>query len=126
MVEPGAINRRRAAGVLGRSKNYDGVGAPQILVSGFANNLDRGRDQKPGQRGRNQNHEPQDPKAKRTAGNWLCGHPRAKNSEISWDGIAPSRMTRQRASSSVRSTMVDATLRGEVPPSTMIAIRSSN
>src|SRR5437763_763574 len=33
-------------------------------------------------------------------------------------------MMRQRASSSVRSTMVDAISRGEVPPSTMIEMRS--
>jgi len=38
--------------------------------------------------------------------------------------MAPSRMMRQRASSSVRSTMVEATSRGEVPPSTMIEMRS--
>jgi len=38
-----------------------------------------------------------------------------KNSEISGAGMAPSRKMRQRASSSVRSTIVDATSRGEVP-----------
>src|ERR1700691_440952 len=45
-------------------------------------------------------------------------HPLAKKVEISPAGIAPSRMTRQRAPSSVRSMMVEATSRGEVPPST--------
>src|SRR5205809_2485016 len=51
-------------------------------------------------------------------------HPCAKNSEISSAGIAPSRRIVQRFSSSVRSIMVDAVSRGEVPPSTMIGTRT--
>src|SRR5581483_8526306 len=53
----------------------------------------------------------------------LAGHPWAKNSEISCDGIAPSRRTFHRASSSVKSTMVEEISRGDVPPSTMIGTR---
>src|SRR5579863_1928485 len=58
---------------------------------------------------------------------WLGGrrdHPFAKNSEISCEEMAPSRSMRQRASSSVRSTMVEAISRGEAPPSTIIGIRT--
>src|SRR5205814_4493421 len=54
----------------------------------------------------------------------FSAHPWAKNSEISCEEIAPCRRTYQRFSSSVRSTMVEATSRGEVPPSTMIEMRS--
>src|ERR1700739_707306 len=50
-------------------------------------------------------------------------HPCAKKLEIWSAGIAPSRMTRQRAFSSLRSTMVEATSRGEFPPSTMMLMR---
>jgi len=49
-------------------------------------------------------------------------HP-AKKPEISSAGMAPSRIMRQRESSSLRSTIVEATSRGEVPPSTMMLIR---
>src|SRR5215472_2086632 len=51
-------------------------------------------------------------------------HPCAKNSEISCAAIAPSRRIFQRASSSVRSTIVEAISRGELPPSTMMGMRT--
>src|ERR1700722_16309025 len=53
-------------------------------------------------------------------------HPCAKKLEISSAAIAPSRMMRQRVTSSLRSMMVDATSRGEAPPSTMRLMRPSS
>src|SRR5205823_1301002 len=53
-------------------------------------------------------------------------HYSAKNSVISWVGIAPSRMMRHGVVSLVRSMIVDEISRGEGPPSTMMEIRSCN
>src|SRR6266849_3757950 len=74
--------------------------------------------------GRNdQRHQPQRPAASHGPGGSVVVHPRAKKVEISSAGIAPSRMIRQRASESLRSTMVEGMSRGEVPPSTIMLMR---
>src|SRR5580704_13428310 len=124
LVEAGAINRRWSAVVLSRAEDDDSVRGMQIVIPGFVDDSktdmnDRSRHQEYSQKQR-----PQDPVARRTPVSCRCSHPRAKNSEITWAEIAPSRWIFQRASSSVRSTMVEATSRGEVPPSTMMAMRS--
>src|SRR5216684_331344 len=72
------------------------------------------------QRQQRQRLYPQQPAASRMPRYGIGAHPLAKKVEISSAGIAPSRMMRQRAPSSVRSTMVEATSRGEVPPLTMM------
>src|SRR5580698_4323567 len=59
-------------------------------------------------------------------GSALGPYPWAKNWEISSEGIAPPRMMRQREASSLRSMMVEATSRGDAPPSTMMLMRPSS
>jgi len=92
------------------------------LPRGLANNSHTNCGQ-PDEHGCRQRPQPQQPKASRRPFRSRVVHPCAKNSEISWAEIAPSRMMRQRASSSVRSTMVEGISRGEVPPSTIMEIR---
>src|SRR5271157_224581 len=93
-----------------------------LLQRSFVHNANRGQRQKRHQREHDQRFQPQQPAASRAPGGRFVAHPLAKNVEISSAGIAPSRIIRQRAPSSVRSTMVDGISRGEVPPSTMMLI----
>src|SRR5271170_6552586 len=125
MIETGAVYGRRAARIFCCAKNYDSVSRMNFLPRGLANNSHTNCGQ-PDEHGCRQRPQPQQPKASRRPFRSRVVHPCAKNSEISWAEIAPSRMMRQRASSSVRSTMVEAVSRGEVPPSTMMEIRSCN
>jgi hypothetical protein len=107
---------------LSSAENNDGVGRMEILFRGFRNNLRRNEDQVSRQDESCDEQYSNDPMA--SAGGCGSAHPRAKNSDISCAGIAPSRIIFQRASSSVKSIMVEETSRGEGPPSTMIEMRS--
>src|SRR5579864_2041738 len=108
------------ADVFGGAKDNDGVSSMKFLLVRVVNYGMCEKSKKCGKRGKSDNgpEEPQTALALRSS-----NHPCSKNSEISCDEIAPSRMIFQRASSSVRSTIVEGISRGEVPPSTMMGIR---
>src|SRR5947208_10294695 len=98
-------------------------GWTQSMKRGFVDDTYSHTEHKPRKHSRDYSDQPKRPAFRNSHG--CCRtHPCAKNSEISGAGMAPSRKMRQRASSSVRSTIVDATSRGEVPPSTIMEIRS--
>ncbi len=125
VIETGAEDGGGASGVFSRAEDDDGVRRANLLQAGLVHDADAGDPEKGRDRGRSQRHYPQGPGGRPPIFFSIHpGHPCAKNSEISWAGMAPSRMMRQRASSSVRSMMVEATSRGDVPPSTMIEMRS--
>src|SRR5262249_42228152 len=123
MIETGTINRRRSPCVFSRTEHNNGIGCFGFLKGSLANDLQRGSNEKRNKTGCNHRQQPQQPAACDGPLAFYSAHPCAKNSEISLLGIPPSLSTRHRASSSVRSTMVEATSRGETPPSTMIEIR---
>src|SRR5437667_1496888 len=120
MVETRAKNRRGAAIVLSGAKYDDGIGRMQLLLSRVVNDGGNNSRQRAQQAKQRTKCRPEQPEAKGVAGR--RDHPFAKNSEMSCDEIAPSRRIFQRASSSVRSTMVEAISRGETPPSTMMGM----
>src|SRR5579864_141314 len=132
MVETGAIHRRRPAVILGRAEHNDGIGAMEFLQMRIVNDTVTEEQKKCGGCGE-WDDCPKQPYPMRpgsahitnvgSRGTGRLTHPCAKNSEMSCDEIAPSRRIFQRASSSVRSTMVEAISRGEVPPSTMMGMR---
>src|SRR5579863_925679 len=125
MIEAGAINRRGASGILGCAEDDDGIGRMDLFFGSGADNP--GADPEEAAQGHRCNQGQQIAHPAPGGARLLhLAHPCAKNSEISWEVIAPSRMIRQRASSSVRSTMVEGISRGEVPPSTMMEIRPCN
>src|SRR5580700_1330181 len=111
------------AGVLCSAKDYDGIRRVQFLERSLVHDANRGHDEKRGQDQQRQGPEPQQPAGSRMPVNRIVAHPLAKKVEISSAGIAPSRMTRQRTPSSLRSMMVEAMSRGEVPPSTIMLMR---
>src|SRR4051812_30185846 len=120
VIEPGFENRRWTTVILGGSKYHDCVSRVQLLLPRVEHDCMR-------QNGENCSDDYQrkeDPENADRARRGRGAHPCAKNSEISCAGIAPSRNTLQRASSSVRSMMVDATSRGDEPPSTIMGIRT--
>src|ERR1019366_5053138 len=117
------------------------VGSVDFLEGSRARHLNGGDDQEQYNRGDEQKQQTKPPSrvwmlvggfighslAVRPVGEHLFGvHPCAKNLEISSAAMAPSRMMRQRVASSVRSMMVEATSRGEAPPSTMMLMRPSS
>ena len=121
MIESRAENRGRSAIILSSAKHDNRVGLMQFLLTRIVNDGRNNRGQRAHQTNQGTDRNPEQPKRKVAAGR--RDHPFAKNSEISCDEIAPSRRIFQRASSSVRSIMVEAISRGETPPSTMMGIR---
>src|SRR6185437_10736130 len=126
VVEPGTVDGRRTAGILGRAKNHDGGGGTGFVVVGLPQNAAAGSPEPSCQKGENERCNPDYRVLAASPVSKISTHPSAKNLEISWLGIAPSRRTFQRASESVRSTMVEATSRGEVPPSIIMPMRFCN
>src|SRR6266852_9829239 len=118
MVKPRPKHWSRTAIVFSRAKNDDRVDLMQLLFMGIMNDGRNDRDYRHGEDRRDDRYPEKGSLDSRR------DHPFAKNSEISCEEMAPSRKIRQRASSSVRSTMVEAMSRGEAPPSTMIGIRT--
>src|ERR1044071_4429606 len=122
MFKAGTQHRRRAARILCGAEYHDGIRRLDFVLPGLAHHPQAGP-AKPKQKcEKKQSHQLQQPKSFTS----FSAHPCAKNSEISCEEIAPCRRTYQRFSSSERSTMVEATSRGEVPPSTMIEMRPSS
>ena len=111
------------SGILGGAEDDDGVRRTKLLEGCSVDDADAGQQQEGDYGSRRQHRQPQEPAAAGMLVGAVRGHPLAKKPEISSDGIAPSRRMRQRESLSVRSTMVDATSRGDVPPSTMMLMR---
>src|SRR5579862_8620906 len=98
-------------GILSRSKNNDGIGRFELLFARCPHNSQTNDDEISQQRSCGNDQPPQP--APVPVACCFC-HPWAKNWEMSVAGIAPSRRMRHRASLSVRSTMVEATSRGDV------------
>src|SRR5215475_10884871 len=124
MVETSPQDRRGPACILCGAKDHDRVGGMEFLLIGVADDAEARDDKEQYEEQSDSRQRPQKPISAREL---ECGrelHPCAKNLEISWVGMAPSRITRQRSSPLLRSTMVEATSRGEVPPSTMMGMRS--
>src|ERR1700688_185371 len=111
------------AGVLCCAKYHNRGRGMQFLQRPLMRNVTAGHREDCHQCGQQQSLNPQQPLAPRTPVHRSGFHPLAKKVEISSAGIAPSRMMRQRVPSSVRSIMVEATSRGESPPSTMMLMR---
>src|ERR1700685_792388 len=126
MVEPRTQNRRRMSRVFRGTEDNNRIGWMNFLKPGRMHDSNAGNCQKRAQREHRQQRKPQEPEAARPANGKIVAHPWAKKREISSAGMAPSRMTFQRADSCVRSMMVEATSRGEAPPSTMMLILSCN
>src|SRR5436190_3983595 len=120
MIKARAQNRGRTSGVFSRPEHNDGIRRLDFVLPGFSDHPQASPTKPKQKHEHKQSQQLQEPMA------FACfsAHPWAKNSEISCEEIAPCRRTYQRFSSSVRSTMVEATSRGEVPPSTMIEMRS--
>lgn len=121
MIEASTVHRRRTPIILGSPENNDCVGAMQFLLMRVVN---YGVGQKQKNSGESSERDDDPEKPDMTAKPRRLNYPCAKNSEMSCDEIAPSRKIVQRASSSVRSTMVEAISRGEAPPSTMMGMRT--
>src|ERR1019366_979374 len=124
VIEPSAQYRGRPSVVFRGSKHNNGVRRATLIVICLFHN---------GKTGVNEKHDGCCEAGQQNGGcdlpaaeRWNRGHPWPNISAIFSSGIAPSRITRQRLSPWLRSTIVDAISRGEVPPSTMSGMRSSS
>src|SRR5438046_6256279 len=122
VVEPSAQHGGGTPRIFRSPENHDRFSWVELLLVGFANNAQTGDHYEEKYDEHARRRDPQQPVASKAFVQFH--HPWAKKVEISLAGIAPSRITRQRSSVLLRSTMVDATSRGEVPPSTMMPMRS--
>jgi len=124
VIETRAVDRRRTSVILSRAEDDDGVGGVNFLEVRLVNYAEGNNRNKKHNQDDYQQEKANQPVAVPMPFDDVIVHPWAKNSEISWEGMAPSRITFQRASGSVRSTIVEAISRGEAPPSTMMEMRS--
>src|SRR5437879_9721313 len=123
MITARSIYGGGPASIFSSAKNDNRIGWVQFLKRGIVDDTYANREEKPRKHSRDYSDQPKRPAFRNSHG--CCRtHPCAKNSEISGAGTAPSRKMRQEGSYSVRSAIVDATSRGEVPPSTIMEIRS--
>src|SRR5215470_12584212 len=121
VIKAGTKHGRGTPIVLGGAENNDCVGWTQVLLLRIMNDRGNNRGEHREKKEQCAQRRPEQPETRLAAGR--RHHPLAKNSEISCEAIAPSRRIFQRASSSVKSTMVEDISRGDVPPSTMMGIR---
>src|SRR5437867_12395491 len=115
MIQARSIYGGWSASVFSSAKNDNRIGWVQFLKRGIVDDTYANREEKPRKHSRDYSDQPKRP-AFRNSHVCCRTHPCAKNSEISGAGMSPSRKLRQRAASSVRSTIVDATARAQVPP----------
>src|SRR5581483_4437334 len=123
VFQTGAKYRRWSTGIFRRAEYDDGRRRPDFVMPCLFNDPPAGGGEPTQQRCRNHRQYSQSNVSALATARRRIHHPSAKNSEISWPAMAPSRITVQRASWSVRSTIVEGISRGDVPPSTITEMR---
>src|SRR5438552_7954052 len=119
MIEASAKDRRRFAGVFSGAEDDNDVGRTSLIESGLPRDavvIDADVNQ----------HQCEEPGGDEFLVCVAKQRHQPSTSMMSSAEMAPSRIMRQPFASSVRSTMVEATTRGVVPPSTMSGMRSPN
>src|SRR5689334_19451890 len=110
--------------ILCRPKHHDHVRMPNFIALGLLDDVHRAVGNERRARRASERQHPREPMASMTLLVGKTAHYWWRISSSSLLGIAPSRSTRHPWPSSERSTMVEATSRGEVPPSMMMEMRS--
>src|SRR5271165_3220675 len=111
--------------VLGCSEHDDGIDSADLVVIGFAHDLEGGRQQVGNNGTDSQRKQPPIGMSLKNAGP-RGGYSCPSSSTICSEGMAPCRNKRQEPSSLVRSTMVEGISRGDCPPSTIRGRQSPN
>src|SRR5947207_492165 len=123
MIQARSIYGGWPASVFSSAKNDNRIGWVQFLKRGIVDDTYANREENPRKHSRDYSDHPKRPAFRNSHG--CCRtHPCAKNSEISGAEMAPSRKMHHRSFSSEPSTIFVATVRDEVPPATIMAIRS--
>src|SRR5262245_39104370 len=117
MIKPRLVDRRRLPSILGSTEHHDHIHLSALIVAGLRSDVPIKNTYICHQYGDGE----QDKEATPPAGLRPSTHP--STSVISSLEMAPSRMMRQ-PFASVRSTIVEGTLRGVLPPSTISGKRS--